>query len=206
MKKYVTVEIVIVAFILLIGLYFAYVNYNNMSDNKVENEEVLSEDVTVSVGIPFDLKIWIKPENRIPPVGNDSLYIDVSIENSSSSLYATNLTVNYSGTGTVGYVSESTIESGYYDIKVKGLSHLTRNFQNEQIGPENTFMIDLTDQVLKAGDTHPTSDDYVNSLDISYSILNIYTSDLRADLNRDSKVNSLDFPTMISHLYEHGDE
>ena len=58
---------------------------------------------------------------------------------------------------------------------------------------------------LPAGDTNPTADNYVNSLDISYITLKLYGTDTRADLNNDGFVNSLDYTALLQNLSSYGD-
>jgi hypothetical protein len=151
------------------------------------------------------------------PVGNDSLLMQIDIRDGSNVLVSENVTTDNFGFSPLQSRTVDVIPVGQHDIAIKGLSHLRKVFRNVNFGPANTFTIDLyppsgtsfwdehQNYVLRAGDTHPTSDNYVNSLDLSYSIVKIYSGDLRADLNRDTKVNSLDFPTMITHLYEYGE-
>lgn len=167
---------------------------------------VLAETVTVTATIDGCPTIIVTPENRIPPTGNDSVEILVEIRPLGSivPLYTTTVTSDQNGVASL-CPAPMGLGSTMYDIAIKGISHLKRNFQNQQIIGIGTTL-DLRVPVLFAGDSHPTADNYVNSLDISYEILNIYTSDLRADLNRDSVVNSLEFPTLLSHLNQYGDD
>ena len=56
-----------------------------------------------------------------------------------------------------------------------------------------------------AGDVHVTKDNYVNGLDISATVMTLYTSDLHADLNQDTQVNGLDLSILVVNLYKWGD-
>jgi hypothetical protein len=166
----------------------------------------ISRQVDVTASLDYCPTIIITPENRIPPTGNNSLEIEFWIrpESNSTPVYTTTVTTNNNGQVTICPISSGLITNQYYDIVIKGLSHLRHVFPHQLFsGAGSTY--DLRVPVLFAGDSHPTSDNYVNSLDISYEILNLYTSNLRADLNRDTIVNSLEFPTLISHLYQTGD-
>jgi len=188
---------------LLIGLNgTAYLYFNN------PHPRVLAETDTITVSAFIDgcPLIYITPENRIPPVGNDSLEIDVEIRPAGSliPIYTTTVTTDNDGFANL-CPAPIGLGTSFYDVAIKGLSHLRRNFQNRQILGIGVTL-DLRDPVLFAGDSHPTEDNYVNSLDISYEILNIYTNNLRADLNRDTIVNSLEFPTLLSHLNSYGDD
>lgn len=175
--------------------------------NKNDQESVLGEDVMVQAEIAVTPIIWVSPQNRIPPTGNDSLEIAVEIRpvGSTTPEYSETLIVNNQGYERMQPLSLSQVALGQHDVAVKGLSHLRRVYPSQTIGPTAEFVLDLRYLDLLAGDSHPTSDNYVNSLDISYEILHLYGNNLRADLNRDGKVNSLEFPTLISNLYSFGD-
>ena len=166
----------------------------------------VTSPVKVSASIPYCPNIIITPENRLPPTHNNALEITIDIrpENSSTSLYTGTIGTDNEGKGQICPMPLTIISGQYYDVLVKGISHLRRIFPHQYFNGSN-FTLDLSTPVLLAGDSHPSSDNYVNSLDISYEILKIYTSELRADLNRDGLVNSLEFPTLISHLYKNGD-
>ena len=167
-----------------------------------------SKNVAVTASIDYCLTILTTPEKRIPPTHNNSVQEDVWIrpESSSVPVYTTTVTSNNDGVAKVCPVSASLITNQYYDILIKGISHLRRGFLHQNFrGAGAGITFDLRSPPLFAGDSNPTADNYVNSLDISYEISNLYTNNLRADLNRDSTVNSLEVPTLISHLYAYGD-
>jgi hypothetical protein len=167
----------------------------------------IESSLTVQAEIGLNPVIWIKPQNRIPATNNDSLYIDIEVRpvGSTTVEHAENVTVNNQGYESMQSLSLSQVSPGQHDVAVKGLSHLRRTFSNQSFGPSNEFLLDLRYLTLLAGDTHPTSDNYINSLDISYEILHLYSGDIRADLNRDGRVNSLEFPTLISNINKYGD-
>lgn len=161
------------------------------------------KNVTVTASIPLCPEVIITPEKRIPPTHNNSLEIAVDIRpRNGTNLYSGTVTTDNEGHARLCPLTN--VPPGTYDILIKGLSHLRRIFPNINLG-NNSATLDLTTPVLFAGDSHPSADNYVNSLDIAYEINHLYGSDLRADLNRDTIVNSLEFPTLISHLYQHGD-
>jgi hypothetical protein len=165
-------------------------------------------DVKVTASIDYCLNILTTPEKRIPPTSNNSVEQVVWIrpEGSSVPIYTTTVTSDSEGLAIVCPVSANLITTQYYDILIKGISHLRRSFLHQNFrGAGAGLTFDLRSPLLFAGDSHPTADNYVNSLDVSYEILNLYSSNLRADLNRDTTVNSLEFPTLISHLYAYGD-
>lgn len=194
--------LVLTAFIIInCGLFISY-------RGSVLGSTVEPKSVSVTASIDYCLTILTTPEKRIPPTHNNSLEQVVWIrpENSSVPIYSTTVTSDDEGVATVCPVSASLITNQYYDILIKGLSHLRRSFTHQNFrGAGAGITFDLRSPLLLAGDSHPTADNYVNSLDISYEISNLYTNNLRADLNRDTIVNSLEFPTLISHLYAYGD-
>lgn len=190
----------IIVFITIIAI-FVYLK-RNKNGQTLGSSDIAT--VSVSASIPLCPNVIITPEKRIPPSNNNSLEINVDIRpRHGANLYSGTVTTNDDGLATLCPLP-NTIIPGYYDILIKGLSHLRRIFPDVYLGGAGTT-IDLHTPVLFAGDSHPSADNYVNSLDIAYEINHIYTSDLRADLNRDHIVNSLEFPTLISHLYQTGD-
>lgn len=171
---------------------------NNLSPN---TDIKGAGDVNINAQVTIDTQIFIDPEKRIPPTGNDSvdLQIEFRTPDSSVSIFSTNATADLNG---VVVMPPLALSPGQYDIAIKGISHLRNLYQDITLSPT----IDLSYEVLPAGDSHPTSDNFVNSIDVSYEVINLYEGNVRADLNRDGMVNSLDLATQISHLYQYGDE
>lgn len=171
-------------------------------------KSVLSESVSINAEVPLYLTIRTRPQNRIPHTGNDSLeqVFEIRTEGTTTALVTETATSNNDGDAELTPISGSVIPSGSYDVAIKGLSHLRRVFHSVPIGTTAIQFVDLTDPILLAGDSYPLGDNYVNSLDLSYTVRNLYLTDLRADLNRDGIVNSLEFPTQISNLYSYGDD
>jgi hypothetical protein len=192
--------ILISSVLILLNLTLAYQKYFSIPKNSVLG------DSTINATVDYCPTFVFTPENRIPPTGNNSVQMDLQIraESVGTTVFQQTVTTNSSGSITICPISSSTLPNEYYDISVKGISHLRRNFLHQRFY-EAKKIYNLNTPVLLAGDSNPNNDNYINSLDLSYEIGNIYTSTLRADLNRDGTVNSLDFPTMISHLYQHGD-
>lgn len=187
--------------ILNLTLFYAHLKRGSVLGDIVQNA-----NVSVTASLPFCPVIIITPEHRIPPTHNNSLELEVWIrpEGTGTTVWSTTVTTDNEGVASLCPIPAEMLPDQYYDILVKGLSHLRRNFTHQEFNGAGST-IDLTSPVLFAGDSHAPADNYVNSLDLSYDIIKIYTNDLRADLNRDGIVNSLDFPTMISHLYQYGD-
>ncbi len=176
--------------------------------NKYNNEKVLGENIEVSATLPYYIKVITDPEKRIPPTNNDSLEINFELRERTTTnvLHTEVVTSDNQGKAELTPVSSNSIPHDNYDISIKGLSHLRKNFTNKEVGPENTIILDLTHDPLLAGDSHPTADNYINGMDISYEVINLYTNDLRGDLNRDTTINSLDLSILINNLYKVGDD
>lgn len=193
---------------LLLSLFFLLNLLLTLPKNGSVLADIISTPtpITVSASIDYCPDIIIVPEHRLPPTNNNSLQVEIWIrpQGAPNPVYTTTVITDSTGRASICPIPAHLITDQYYDILIKGLSHLRRHFPHQDF-TANNFTLDLRDPVLFAGDSHPVSDNYVNSMDISYEILNLYTSDLRADLNRDTIVNSLEFPTLISHLYQHGD-
>lgn len=155
------------------------------------------------------VNLTVHPEKRIPATGNWSTTLRFQIRNciTSSVLYSyNNITTNTSGQGTINIPNDQLINPDNYGFAVKGLSHLTKEY-NCQIFADNVAeILDFTAEGdLLAGDTSNSTDDYINSLDLSNTLRNIYTSDAKHDLNQDSTVNSLDISNLIFNIFLGGD-
>ncbi|WKZ30615.1 MAG: hypothetical protein QY314_02455 [Candidatus Dojkabacteria bacterium] len=173
-----------------------------------EETSVLGENVTVGARIPRNLSFYFKPANRLPATGNDSLEISITFRPETNFAAPFTITGTTNNQGFVDFpgLSGGKIPNGNYTISVKGLSHLRRNYPNIFIGTKTTEMFDLVFPRLIAGDAHPSNDNFINSMDISYILLYLYNDNLRGDQNRDGIVNSLDLSITTSNLYVAGDE
>jgi hypothetical protein len=182
-------------------LFFASSFFTESKAKDVQGE------VTVSLQIPRQMTFRFKPENRIPNAGNDSLDVNVQFKNMSNQvLYQVDGTTDNDGYVLFDSIPADQVPTGNVIVSVKGLSHLRRNLPVINIIPHWQYSFDFDSYLLKAGDAHPTADNYINGLDISYLLINLYGTDLRADLNRDGVVNSLDVSNILTNLYESGDE
>lgn len=186
--------------LILLNLTLAYQKYFSVSKNSVLG------DSTINATVDYCPTFVFTPQNRIPSTGNNSLSIQFWIrsESDKSIAFSQNTTLDNSGSVNICPISLSTLPDEYYDILVKGNSHLRRIFPHQRFY-EAKKTYDLKQPVLLAGDSHPSNDNYINSMDISYEITNIYSSTQKADLNRDGIINSLDFSTLLSNLYKNGD-
>lgn len=190
--------------IILVGIGF-------LSDSREPRVEQVSEDVevTATVGACI-LELTVKPEKRIPPVGNDQTELTVDIYDNSNTLVGT-VTGNSNNVGvaTMDICDQGlALTPGTYNFKVRGLSHLRKDFGDYFAFSLAVTQLDLsnggTEQLL-AGETSVIYDNYINSLDISTQINALYTSDNKNDLNQDSTVNSLDISNTIYNFYLAGE-
>jgi hypothetical protein len=167
----------------------------------------LTDSVTVTGDIPHLMAVAIKPESRIPPIGNDTIQLDIEIRPPSSLVPIASLTVtaNSSGVADLGSISASSVPPGVYDIAIKGLSHLRKVYPNQNLDGPAVRSYSLLIPQLPAGDANPTADNYVNSLDIAYVTLQLYSADNRADLTHDGLVNSLDYAALLRNITTYGD-
>lgn len=169
-----------------------------------------TEVVIVSTQVRMEsIQFLVKPENRIPVSGNWDTIITkfelIPCSASNALFNYTDIPTNSSGIGTVIIPTEDVIDAASYKIKVKGYSHLTKEFGCYTIQNIVNF-IDFTPQgKLLAGDTSVVSDDYVNALDLVNTASKIYMFDYKNDLNQDGKINSLDLSNIIKNYFQKGD-
>lgn len=197
-KSFVTVTLILLS----CSLFIIQIQKRTDKEINEENGDVKGT-VTVSAYVPYNTQILVDPEKRVPPTGNDSVEVEIQFRSvgSPTPIYSTTVTTDSSGLTPGLSLDPMLLPDGNYDIAIKGISHLNKLFSNVTLAP----LMDLSVPQLYAGDSHPSSDNYVNSIDISYEIINLYNSDVRADLNRDGKINSLDLSIQIYNLYEYGE-
>lgn len=96
---------------------------------------------------------------------------------------------------------------GYYDIVVKGYSHLTRVLENVYIGSHvNLDFTENGQNPLASGDINLTDgDDKINALDISVLMNYWHSGDSRADLNQDLLVDNIDLQNLLADFNQVGD-
>jgi hypothetical protein len=176
---------------------FAYDLSDNYSSGAVAQ-------ATIVVPVTLDIKAW--PEKRWPRTGNWSTSAKVDLRELSvpTVLHETNVTT--SSLGLVSKEIDAPIRN--YDIGFKGESHLRKILRNAPLAA-GTNSLDFTlggTFYLLAGDTHPSQDNLVNSLDLSVLLNHLNSSNEVSDLNRDSQVNSLDINILLANLMEWGDK
>lgn len=165
------------------------------------------EDEEVERGPSRTIKIKSRPEKRIGGDQNLALPATVVFYNRTTGKTMLVTQVNMKDIGWSGFNTDR-LTDGVYDISFKGISHLTKVARNIRID-SSLVVIDFSfadSQVLVAGDVHQTKDNFVNGLDVSATVENIYSSDVHADLNRDGIVNALDLSIVIGNLYKSGEQ
>lgn len=149
------------------------------------------------------------PEKREPPIGNWDTFVNFQLRDCAThntDWEYDNVETNTTGSGTIVVPIEDNIEKGDYIISIKGYSHLTKEFECRYFADNVYEVLDLVAEgELLAGDTSNVIDDFINSLDLSKLVTNLYTNDYKNDLNQDTFVNSLDLSNQVYNLYLSGD-
>ena len=181
--------------------YYSAFAYNTNGDFASGSFDwaVLIPEVTVHI------KAW--PEKRLPRTGNWDTSGVLIFQNPGTPLITNLYSVDTDELGEADVIINDLLP-GLHDSAFKGLSHLKKILQNQDIDPLGGTVLDFTFgetfHVL-AGDVHISKDNYVNGLDISATVINLYTSDIHADLNQDTQVNGLDLSILVVNLYKWGD-
>lgn len=154
-----------------------------------------------------DLKIRVFPEKRIPKIGNWDTVLDVDLVSCTN---GNTYSINDSPSNIEGYadldLSINNVPTDEYKFFVTGYSHLTEEFDCYSVSG-NSEIIDLSleNKDLLAGEISTYFDNYINALDISVMVKDLYTTEYLSDLNQDGEVNSLDLSNQIYNLYKAGD-
>lgn len=197
--------LVLVLAVVSITYFVSLLQIENKLGPEVKQASV-SVGVRVSVG---RIRFKVYPEKRIPQAGNWDTIANVQVRNTGSTVPFINrndLPTTPNGEGEITLLPTEAIDSGTYDFSIKGISHLRKNYYSYTISNlEPYFDFSATGQHLLAGDTSVIVDNYINSLDLSTMIINLYGGDYRNDLNQDGKVNSLDFGNQVYNLFKAGD-
>lgn len=165
--------------------------------------------VAVTASVPFNyLQFKVYPEKRIPPQHNWNTRSDFKLVNCSNNqeLILNNIITDNEGIGEINPTLLNNFNSGDYRFYVSSTSHLTRKFNCYPLYTQNA-LIDLTleNKYLLAGEVSIRNDNYINSLDLSVLINQLFSSDYVTDLNQDGRVNALDFSIQLTNLYRNGD-
>jgi len=176
-------------------------------EEKVE-EEIKGETIHITASIKLQsITFKVYPERRVPPTGNWSTILDFQVQNqlTHSPFLQKTLTTNNSGVGVITLGADENLPPGNNSIWIKGISHLAKRYDNMYFSDqyENFDFTPYGD--LLAGDTHISSDNFINSLDISTLINQLNTGNYKNDLNQDSTVNILDLTIQVDNISKGGD-
>lgn len=199
--KFLAVILLLVSAVFGGGVSFFY--------NKEEDVKGASDDVTVRAVVPmveFQFKVY--PEKRIPSIGNWDTFADVQLRDCSTDavLYSyLDIPTDPQGIGKIDILGDL-VDVDYYRPAIRGASHLNKTFDCYKLDKVVNY-IDLTkeNEELLAGEVSNKYDNYINSLDLSVLILDLFSNDYYTDLNQDSLVNSLDLSIQIYNLFKFGD-
>lgn len=179
--------------------------------DKVLGDNYGADSNTVSISAYVKtayVKFRVYPEKRIPRIGNWGTYVDLVLKNCTNNKTYTfkNIQTDSQGYGQIPIDSSIVLWDGPYRWYVRGISHLNMKFNCYSAENLGNF-VDLTKegQELLAGEVSVIYDNYINALDMSVLVKNIYKNNYISDLNQDGKVNSLDFSNQIFNLYTLGD-
>ncbi len=202
----ITLAIIFLSVFVLLSLKYIITIYEPEEEIK-EKEEVEGTDIVISANIKLQsISLIVYPEKRFPPSGNWSTIIDFIVRNSYDTLiFQKNLATNNLGHGTINLTPAENIPNGNHTVYIKGISHLTKRYNNIPFNNQHENFDFTPYGDLLAGETNIANDDYINSLDISTLINNLATGDYINDLNQDSIVNSMDLSIQLNNLYDVGD-
>ncbi len=162
----------------------------------------------VSAVIPTcTLRVNIKPEKRIPRIGNWDTILTVEVATTSNiTLRTFSFPTNTQGEGNYDLCGNGIyFPPGNYNFKIRGYSHLRKVFENIlAFNTTSEFSITFLEEML-AGETSIVYDNYINMMDFVTQIQELYTADYKNDLNQDGLVNSLDFANTITNFYLNGE-
>ena len=175
---------------------------------------------------------YVDPESRTGTAGtNDDVNFFITVRTSTNSDDVVLFTSEFATTSTDGSYSSQIeltgIDSGTYDIGLKGGQHITRVLQDVPIVEGSNVPLNFTTSdyasttrgtvELLAGDVNgdgsipnDLGDDVVNSVDIS-SLLDVLDdtdttgNTVRSNINQDTVINSVDLSVMLDNLDKEGE-
>ncbi len=210
-----SLKLILLLCFLTLGLSITIYMVRKAPEFRNESEEVLQandlqEDVVIRATIKLqEIRFKVYPEKRHPDTNNWASHVDFRVEDRTTGniVFERELTpTNNFGTGVINLDHDENIEAGHYTVFIKGISHLTKRYDNIYFSKIAEYY-DFTDRPdILAGDTHDSRDDFVNSLDISTLIGKLNTDDYINDLNQDNQVNSLDLSNQVFNISVAGDE
>ena len=167
------------------------------------------EEVTVTAFVGAkEIRFKVYPEKRIPLVNNWSTVTDVTLQNCSNldSIQFNGIVTNNLGEGTLILPLTPPVLNDNYRFMIKGLSHLRRIYNCYPISMMFEYF-DLTkeNKDLLAGEISIVYNNFINALDLSVMMNDLFSNDVKADLNQDGLVNSLDLSNQIYNFYDFGE-
>lgn len=158
----------------------------------------------------FDVKA--RPEKRFADNFEEEFTLQIRRSGITDALKTNSTPVGSSGQ------TSSTVKYGdlddnlTYDVSIKSNAHLRKTLSNLTL-VEGVNILDFTESetaFIQAGDVNSTTGD--NTIDLSdiTVIDNNFTADIRSDdrfdLNKDGKINGIEYSIIISNISESGDE
>ncbi len=146
------------------------------------------------------------PEERSPNRFALDSVLRFYYQNESSPTYTLPIQLDERGKGEI----EKQLDSGEYDVALKGESHLTKFVREKEFLLGEDVHLNYVPQgkdKLLAGDVDRHQDDFINAMDISATVNAFYKKDIPyADLNKDGIVNSYDLRIELNNIYKRGEK
>ncbi len=165
-------------------------------------------DATFTIDALEDFQVVVKPEKMVPPTGNWDVPVELWLYPPGSTTSAHNWQFTTLSDGTYSQDLVNPLSAAEFHAVSKGISHLTQRLDFMNFSDLSSMVLDFSaggTDLAKAGDVHSSKDDFVNALDISATVIELYNSEINADLNGDGMVNALDLSVLLGNLYEVGD-
>jgi cysteine-rich repeat protein len=177
-----------------------------VDDTDSQEAQPATADATFTVDLVPTIDVLAYPEKRIPLTGNWATNGRLRFYSQGDQLHSDEYLIP---TGDEGYgIVDHFVNDGTYDIAFKGRSHLSKFIRGVDVQNNADISLDYTfndTERILAGDVQHQKDDFVNSLDISATVLVLYQADIDADLNKDGIVNSLDLSIEAINLFKRGE-
>ncbi len=187
----------------LVGIII--INHLNQKEPRVLQADDVQVEALVGSCI---VELTVYPEKRIPVAGNWGTDLTVDIYDAGD-VYLDSYTTssNALGVATEDVCAQGVyLSTGVYNFYIRGFSHLRKRYAGYNAFATPISNVDVTaDGPMLAGETSVVYDNYINSLDISTQINALYSGSIKNDLNRDSKVNSLDLSNTITNFFTAGE-
>jgi len=171
--------------------------------------KVNAQSVNINATVPSCIfNFTVKPEKRIPRINNWGTILSIQIYKNGQQVFNTSVNTDIFGKGSINVCLKNFYPTpGNYDFYLRGYSHLLKKYYNISAFSSYTTYVDFSSNnaYLTAGETSVIFDNFINALDLSTQIRNMYTTDYKNDLNQDGQVNALDLSITIGNFYKVGD-